>query len=219
MCLSHTHTNFLSFLTLCRRYSPGGEWVKSVDPAHDCKEQYLCTPSDLTWKTQDENAVQFDAKTACDGLVDAGISRINFYGDSYMRQIYAALLITLNGNYNNGSIADTDLARAHGGPECHYQKQFEEKQCGIWSLNHGPTVCGGRVYLDPLLMGMKDVKKCVARRPGGVALFSFGNYKVGKDAHDRQGVNDAQIYSKFFLDDGPCASVREYDKKNTGFTR
>lgn len=39
-----------------------------------------------------------------------------FYGDSYMRHIYAAMLITLNGNYESGSLANS------GDINCHWRK-------------------------------------------------------------------------------------------------
>ena len=84
-------------------YSPSGAWEKASDPERICKEQYLCAEGGLTWHSSN-NPILFNVDNACDALVDAGIRNIDFHGDSYMRQIYAAVLITLNGNYRNGSI-------------------------------------------------------------------------------------------------------------------
>ena len=126
-------------------YSHEGEWKLSSSPEHDCKEHYLCAPGDVTWKSSDPNLVRFDVKNTCDKLIEKGITRIDFRGDSYMRQIYAAILITMNGNYVNGSIANTKFAMDSGAKECTYHKQFSEKHCGVRSLNHNPRVCDGKV--------------------------------------------------------------------------
>ena len=191
-------------------YAPAGEWTSAKNPALECNRQYLCTPSNLTWYTFDPKSVIFDSKSACEGLIKAGIRRIDFHGDSYMRQIYAAMLITLNGNYVNGSIADTPFARANGAKECNYHKQFAEKFCGVRSLNHSPNVCDGKVILDPLLVGLDNLNQCSAKS-GSVALFSWGNYKVGPQITPRHGVNNATAYAQFFEDSGLCPSIRKYD--------
>lgn len=59
-----------------------------------------------------------------------------------MRQIYAALLITLKGDFRYGSLANSTLS-----PHCEYQRQFYEKKCGTRELNHYGVVCGGKVSL------------------------------------------------------------------------
>jgi hypothetical protein len=63
-----------------------------------------------------------------------------------MRQIYAAMLITLSGDFRYGSLANSTLS-----PHCEYQRQFFEKRCGTRDLNHWGLVCGGRIELDPFL--------------------------------------------------------------------
>jgi len=69
-----------------------------------------------------------------------GVTTIFFHGDSYMRQMYAAMLITLNGDYRYGSIKDSTVS-----PQCEYHRQFFEKKCGTRDLNHYGVVCGGKV--------------------------------------------------------------------------
>lgn len=193
-------------------YSPGGKWAYAKDPELLCGKRFLCTPSNLTWVSEDPADVLYDSDGACDALIDAGITRIDFHGDSYMRQIYAAVLITLNGNYVNGSIADTPYAQKNGAKECTYHKQFAEKMCGIRSLNHGPEVCGGKVVLDPLLNGLETLKQCKGGgKSTGIALFSWGNYKVGPQIFDRHGVNNATAYGQFFEDSKLCPNIRHYD--------
>lgn len=192
-------------------YAPSGEWTKTDRPEKVCKDQFLCAEGDLTW-VSNNNPTLFDVNNVCDALVDAGIRHIDFHGDSYMRQIYAGILITLNGNYRNGSIADTDFARANGAEQCTYQTQFAEKHCGVRSLNHGPSVCDGRVSLDPLLNGVENLNNCKAHRNGSIILFSWGNYKVGPGG-GRHGVNDPKAYSEFFETSGLCPSVRARDEE------
>jgi hypothetical protein len=191
-------------------YSPAGAWEKASDPEKLCKDQYLCAEGYLTWQSSN-NPTLFNVDNACDALVDAGIRNIDFHGDSYMRQIYAAVLITLNGNYRNGSIADTDFARSNGAEQCVYHTQFAEKHCGVRSLNHGPHVCDGRITLDPMLNGVDSLTQCGKQGNGSIVLFSWGNYKVGPHG-GRHGVNDPAAYSQFFEDSGLCPAVRERDE-------
>ena len=219
MCLTAFTIAVLLATHVCSRvhaypgiYSPAGRWSHAKDPDLVCGKQFMCTPSNLTWVSEDKTDVLYDAQSGCDALINAGITRIDFHGDSYMRQIYAAILITLNGNYVNGSIADTPYAKKNGAHECTYQKQFAEKFCGIRSLNHGPVVCGGKVILDPLLNGLETLKQCKGGgKSTGIALFSWGNYKVGPQIFDRHGVNNATAYGRFFEDTKLCPNIRNYD--------
>jgi hypothetical protein len=94
-----------------------------------CKDRFLCSPSNLTF-ILDRPSVLYDKVTGCEALLKKGIRRIFFHGDSYMRQIYAAMLITLNGDYEYGSQANSTLS-----PHCRYKTQFNEKGCGTRLLN------------------------------------------------------------------------------------
>lgn len=168
-------------------FSPEGSWQSGND-GHLC-DKYLCTPSNLTWifKSVDQ---YFDHKQACERLVQKGITKIYFHGDSYMRQMYAALLITLNGDFRYGSLANSTLS-----PSCEYHKQFNEKKCGTRELNHYGVVCDGKVILDPYLNGLSNLNHC-GSQDGSVVLWSFGNYKLTR--HGRQGVNDPKMYQEYF---------------------
>lgn len=169
-------------------YSTPGVWEVSSNPERDCIERFMCTGTNRTWIPQ--NGIQFDHQSACKALIDKGITRILFHGDSFMRQIYAAMLITLNGNYMNGSISTHQ-----SGSQCTYHKQFYEKKCGVRQLNHHGLVCDGKLLLDPILKGVESLSMC-SKQNGSVVLFSFGNYKL--DGGGRHGVNDAGVYSNFF---------------------
>jgi hypothetical protein len=153
----------------------------------------MCTPNNLSWNSIDFQARLFNSSTACEALVRKGVKRIFFHGDSYMRQIYAAMLITLNGNYRDGSIANATLA-----PDCKYHAQFFEKRCNTRQLNHHGVVCGGRITLDPIIAGFGDMGLC-SKTEGSVVLWSFGNYKLSR--YGRHGVNNATAYAEFFQKD------------------
>jgi hypothetical protein len=103
-----------------------------------CEDRFLCSPSNLTW-ILDRPSVLYDNVTGCEALLRKGITQIFFHGDSYMRQIYAAMLITLNGDYEYGSLANSTLS-----PHCHYRTQFNEKGCGTLALNHNGRVSDDR---------------------------------------------------------------------------
>jgi hypothetical protein len=137
----------------------------------------------------------YTSETACQGLIDKGITKIYFHGDSYMRQVYAAMLITLKGDYRGGSLQNATRV-----PECQYHRQFNEKRCGTRELNHYGVVCGGKVILDPLLVGFADLNLC-SQSNGSVVLWSFGNYKLAKGG--RYGVNNASAYGELF-EGGTC---------------
>lgn len=124
-----------------------------------------------------------------------------------MRQIYAALLITLNGDYRYGSIADPKVS-----PQCEYQRQFYEKNCGTRQLNHYGVVCDGQIILDPYLNGLGNLNHCSATN-GTVALWSFANYKLSR--HGRDGVNNATAYQEFFERD-ICPALRTSQSVHTG---
>jgi hypothetical protein len=93
-----------------------------------CKTMHLCTPTKHTWVGSHRYTVYNDA-TGCDALLHKGVTKIMFYGDSYMRHIYAAMLITLNGNYKSGSLGDPDNDK-----QCYWDKQFSDKGCGVLHL-------------------------------------------------------------------------------------
>lgn len=153
---------------------------------------FMCTPSNLTWKS---DRVTYGLKSnvsACDALLKKGVRNIFFHGDSYMRQMYAAMLITLNGDYRYGSIANSTLSAS-----CEYQKQFNEKNCGRIELNYNGKACNGTINLVPLLNELQGTGYC-DNANGSVVLWSFGNHKVMKGFGLRFGINNATEYQKLF---------------------
>ena len=159
-----------------------------------CVDKLMCTPGNLTWipsyTVPSTPGGLFTNDTACQGLIDKGITKIYFHGDSYMRQIYAAMLITLKGDYRGGSLQNATRV-----PECTYHRQFNEKRCGTRDLNHYGVVCGGKVILEHMQAGFHDFNLC-SQTNGSVVLWSFGNYKLAKGG--RFGVNNASAYAEFF---------------------
>mmetsp|Transcript_14540 Transcript_14540/g.19959 ORF Transcript_14540/g.19959 Transcript_14540/m.19959 type:complete len:254 (-) Transcript_14540:12-773(-) len=198
-------------------FSPGGgSWLPphyiQSDPGVNltalkslyCDERYLCTPpskfsppenidstniltASLTWLTTKPSLKLYNNITACEALVKKGIKKILFSGDSYMRQIYAATLITLNGDYKHGSI---DPNNQQAISYCQYHRQFFEKKCGTHSLIHYAQVCDGRIILDPIFHSLPTShdlhNHCFTKgnnpkdkdKDGTVLLWSFGNYNV-----------------------------------------
>lgn len=168
---------------------------------HNCKH-FMCTPSNLTWIPSPNLAIKtYNSTTGCAALLRKGVKHIYFHGDSYMRQIYAALLITLKGDYKYGSIGNSSSS-----PECAYQRQFFEKRCGTRQLNHYGKVCDDKIILDPFLIGFNDLTPC-ARDTGSVVLWSFGNYKLSR--YGRNGVNNSTMYSAHFMN-SICGKIKSH---------
>jgi hypothetical protein len=185
-------------------FTADGSWEPSAT-GREC-DHFLCTTKNNTWVPSYPHKY-YDNVTACDALVAKGIKKVFFFGDSYMRQMYAALLITLKGDYRYGSIAS-----ATNSPECEYQRQFFEKRCGTRELNHYGIVCDGRVILDPLLHGIDNLNHCQSEE-GTVNLWSFGNYKLGHNG--REGVNNATLYQRFF-EANICPALKSSSDKFPG---
>jgi hypothetical protein len=183
-----------------------GSTVRAISSNDSICNRYMCSPSNLTFLPDYANTL-FDMKSGCKALIDKNISTILFYGDSFMRQIYAGMLITLNGDYEGGSLANLTLT-----PHCAGMNQFNEKGCGTRSLNHEGRVCDGKVFLDPILSGFEIG---AVSHPGRVALWSVGNYKTSR-ASARHGVNNATAYQELFETDiCPKISARNSSRNTT----
>lgn len=200
--LSHSMHTYASTTS----YVANGVWEEDSSLSNLESYRYMKTPSKKVWKPSGA-AKHFDNVTACDALLNKGITKISFHGDSYMRQIYAAFLITLNGDYRYGSLADPKTA-----PHCEYNRQFEEKNCGTRQLNHYGKVCGEQIILDPVLTGVNDDHGC-SNQPGTVIMWSFGNHKLSR--HGRAGVNNATAFQEFFEKD-ICPLMREKSATYSG---
>eukprot|EP01038_Epipyxis_sp_PR26KG_P014458 gene14458-19404_t len=222
---------FNSFAGKTISVTSDGEWLPAKNGECD---RFMCTSNSLTWhpfppntnsdgsnksnqpsiSKQQYNPFPFNLynnETGCDALLKKGITRILFFGDSFMRQIYAGMLITLNGDFRYGSQADPSKS-----PECEYQRQFWEKRCGTLQLNHVGKVCGGKILLDPLLHAFHGLHLCSAQN-GTVAIWSFANYKLFNHGRydENCGVNNATMYQKFFNQD-ICPQMKQHQNDYTG---
>jgi len=158
-----------------------------------------------TWET---GAPLYNHISGCKALTDRNIDTIYFYGDSYMRQMYAALLITLNGNYRNGSRSDESYAVSKGSRKCLFHSQFNEKYCGVHQLNYLGVVCDGRVQLRAILSNL-DLGHCKARTRGkAISLFSTGNHHIASGGGGRLGVNDPVMHAENFKNNF-CKELQE----------
>jgi len=168
-------------------YTSSGHWDNSTE--FDCNH-YLCTDHKYTWNaTSDPNYQVYNKDLACAKMIEKGIKMIYFHGDSYMRHIYAAMLIFFKDNYQSGSLLNPEENK-----QCHYHRQFFEKRCNIQLLDQNGTICDGKVYLDPNLRGVDNLNHCESQ-PGSVLLWSGGNHKLSRG---RYGVNNATAYQLHF---------------------
>jgi len=194
-------------------YSVPGKWadVSLSDARLKMKSQFLLVFGNHTWvKDMGAQAVDapsipttpvYDTTVGCAMLQKKGVDNIYFFGDSYMRQVYAAVLITLSGNYHNGSISDSEYAMNSGAARCEFHYQFNEKVCGVRQLNELAHVCGGKVTLHHMHHGVYGIDKCRRRvQQGGphsraINLFSVGNHPI---RGGRNGVNDPAAHAEHF---------------------
>ena len=188
-------------------YAPVGSWV-DIGKNSLCKDHFQCVLGHYTWMAKGGRF--YNASDACHALISRGIESIYFFGDSYMRQIYAATLISLNGNYRNGSLSrgvDGD------GIGCSFREQFNEKRCGVHQLQRDGKVCNKKLHLHFMQQDMMKLDVCINRRdspPGSaVVLFSQGNHHLVTGNGGRVGVNDpklhANMYEKLF-----CPQLRAH---------
>jgi len=126
---------FLIEIAATTSFTADGYWAAGEDSSDVrsnrsvvCRMMHLCTPTKHTW-VGDHRYALYDNVTGCEALLRKGVTKIMYYGDSYMRHIYAAMLITLNGNYKSGSLGDPDNDK-----QCYWDKQFSDKSCGVLHL-------------------------------------------------------------------------------------
>ena len=179
-------------------FTANGRWGPQTATSNEvlCNQKFMCTPNHLTWlpsyPVPPVNGL-WTNETACAAVLSKGITNIYFHGDSYVRNFYAALLITLNGDYRAGSLTNDSFTG------CLYRNQFNEKMgsgCGKWGpLNHHGVVCGGKINLHPLLTPLLSLNLC-SKTNGSIVLWSAGNHRLSR--FGRFGINNATSYSRHF---------------------
>ena len=171
-------------------------------------DQYLMVFGNNSWVAPNSTiSFPYNVSNSCALMKDKGIDNIFFYGDSYMRHIYAAFALTLSGNYLNGSISSGEYAMEHGAANCQYHAQFWENKCGIRTLDEEVEVCDGQLKLHHMHHGSYQINGCRERQnhPGNaINLFSVGNHKLGGGRH---GIHDAPAHIELFQ--GFCGQLKK----------
>ena len=189
--------SILSFSLLFLPYSSAyeGTWVDAdIDY---CKKTYLCTKSFKTWQSDQTSTliIPWNNTTGCDIILSRGINRLMFFGDSYMRHIYIAMLLTLSNNYRNAGLSRPN-------ENCEYSKQFDEKECRSM-LKLSSTVCNSKLRL----MYSFDIPGSNICNPSQLSFLSVGNHPVDYNYNTRHGVNNATIYATKFKHTELCRTL------------
>jgi hypothetical protein len=151
-----------------------------------CHERHLCTPSYRRWLT---NSPLYFEKDACGVLTKKGIKRICMTGDSYMRHMYQAFIMTVTGNYRDSPLIRSDKT-------CEYHMLFSEKNCSIRLLQK-KSICN-----DSIIVFSKRLPD--KRKAGDLILFSEGNHPL----HGRMDtVNNASAYINHYLSGNNLCSI------------
>ena len=113
--------------------------MQSKHPDFECGKLHLCTHLNETFY-RDGKAVEdasadgivspfFDDKKGCAMLEKEEAAKVHFAGDSYMRHIYQAFMITLTGDYEQGSVPHHIKQHAkYSKSNCAYHRQFSVKE-------------------------------------------------------------------------------------------
>lgn len=175
----------------------GGHWIYEGSVPYLCFEHHLCTPSRRVWAS---NSARYFAENACEVLLEKRFTKVLFHGDSYMRHIYQAAVLTLTGNYRNGSLISPD-------PNCEYHNLFNEKRCSTEMSITEMIVCNGKITLNnyEAHMEVPDYD------PERLVLWSEGNHPKRQEGDSqRYGINDATVYSNHFLKSKYNGTVRSH---------
>ena len=151
---------------------------------------YACSPRKFSFL--DNCTLRFFSRDeACNVLAQSAVRRVEYVGDSFVRQSYQALLMVLSGDYERGGVAN-----ATAPAECAGNYQFF-KPCREHVPMH-ETRCDGRValtlrYNSWPIVGPYDTLF-------DLVVWGSGNHPVVHDL-SRTGINDAAtvIGTKFKL--------------------
>ena len=147
------------------------------------QQDMLCTAEGYTWQSPQ----RYNKLSGCALMREKGLQHISFVGDSYMRHIFAATVLTFTGDYEKGAL----LPHVTG---CRFDQQFEEKDCRQ-HLTDVVETCEGTLrlkYIDMYSLSgwtssdPAELKTCAASH---LLLLSSGNHPVDLDYTARTGVN------------------------------
>jgi hypothetical protein len=193
-------------------FTATGNWSKSQNPDLECSQLHLCTPGNLTFhqdgQQQQDSSSQlwYDDKTSCALLEREKIKKIYLSGDSYMRHIFQALMITFTGDYEHGSVPDfIKKDKKFNKVHCAYGKQFMHKNCSDEDVFRPVSVCpnnagGAGVIVAPykeFYYSMENMDHCKDEGPGTITLLSEGNHPIGRS---RNTVNNYITYQDRYKD-------------------
>lgn len=155
-----------------------GSWVpgNNIDKALN-----LMISNNLTWAVKK----RFDSKEACALLERSGIKSLHFIGDSYVRQVYAATLLTVTGDYELGAVSSSS---------CAGEAQFEDRHCRQFTVKE-KTACDGKISFH-LVQGIDYDGQCQNNYcdPNTLVIWSGGAHGIGANKETRYGVNNAFAY-------------------------
>ena len=154
-----------------------------------CAEKHLCTPSGLTWPSHEE----WNYHRSCKLFSHANISKIMFWGDSYMRHIFMATVLMFSENYKNGALLQkTDR-------KFYYWRQFD-------SANKFGNINSWVGCNESLTLSFAFAKAPKTCDPHELHLWSEGNHPTWYNYDTRGGVNNYTEYISKFLrpDYGIC---------------
>ena len=166
-----------------------GDWEIEVDQ-NLCVEKYLCTIAFRRWVPSNPKLQKlYFGSDVCTLLKSKNISTILFEGDSYMRHLFQAFVITATGNYKDGTLTP------HSPSNCEYDFQFSEKMCSTTRVQDPAEICGGQLSVHHFPV-TRIMHQCM---PNDLIFWSEGNHPVNHDYVKRTGVNNSTLYSEYAL--------------------
>jgi hypothetical protein len=107
-------------------------------------------------------------------------------GDSFMRHMYEALIMTVTGNYRDSPLIRSDKS-------CEYHMLFCEKRCSTTMLQGEKKICDDQISVHASIFAYILPGP---RTAGDLIFFSEGNHALNGDM---QVANNATAYSDHYL--------------------
>lgn len=128
--------------------------------------RFQCTKNDFRLPISHDDLLE----DGCDMLVQGGVKHILFVGDSYMRHVYVAFMLSLKHNYQDGALnTPHDM-------KCDFEGQFEEKVCRL-QLMFRSALCNGLVHIA-LKYGAFVFPTLSDLEGNDLVIWSFGNHPI-----------------------------------------